>query len=70
MNNVVSNELEKMIRRIASKVGQPDLASMLSEKLQPTDLQSLLLYVYAVRAAKLTSGDIWRLGRQHHLVQS
>ena len=40
----------RIINRIEKDVGVPDLAEILSDRLSPTDLQSLLLEVYARRA--------------------
>lgn len=60
---------DSIMRRVESIAGHPDLTATLSEKLQATDLQSLLLCVFEERAAKLTSGEIWRLGRKHDFVQ-
>jgi hypothetical protein len=41
-----------IIERIEREVGVPDLANILTHRLAPTDLQSLLLEVYARRAKK------------------
>jgi len=41
-----------IIERIEKDAGVPDLASILSNRLAPTDLQSLLLEVYGRRAKK------------------
>lgn len=38
--------MDDIIRRIERQAGVPDLASLLAERLAPTDLQSLLLEVY------------------------
>lgn len=42
----------RLLARIAREAGVPDLASVLGERLSPTDLQSLLLEVYANRARR------------------
>jgi hypothetical protein len=60
---------DSIVRRVESLAGHPNLAAALSQKLQATDLQSLLLCVFEERAARLTSGEIWRLGRKHDFVQ-
>src|SRR5713226_8685316 len=41
-----------IIERIERETGVPDLANILTNRLAPTDLQSLLLEVYARRAKK------------------
>ena len=41
-----------ILRRIERETGLPGLARILGEKLSPTDLQSLLLEVYALRARR------------------
>lgn len=45
-------------QRIEAATGVPDLVDLLSEKLSPADLQSLLLEVYSRRAAELTPRDL------------
>lgn len=43
--------------RVAREAAVPDLVSVLAERLAPTDLQSLMLSVYAARAASVTPAD-------------
>jgi hypothetical protein len=45
--------MNRIIERIERAAGQPGLASMLAEKLTPTDLQSLLLEVYRIRSSRI-----------------
>ncbi|MBN2005765.1 MAG: hypothetical protein JXA21_20580 [Anaerolineae bacterium] len=45
--------MSKIIERIELEAGISDLVSILSEKLSPTDLQSLLLEVYRIRSSRL-----------------
>ena len=45
--------MKKIIQRIEREVGISGLASILAEKLSPTDLQSLLLEVYRIRSTRL-----------------
>jgi len=42
--------MNRIIERIEREAGIPSLASILAEKLSPTDLQSLLLEVYRIRS--------------------
>lgn len=43
---------KQIIERIERETGVPDLAKILTTRLAPTDLQSLLLEIYALRAKK------------------
>jgi hypothetical protein len=45
---------EALMARIAREAGVPDLLEILAERLEPTDLQSLLLEAYARRAAAVS----------------
>ena len=45
--------MNRIIERIEQEAGIPGLASILAEKLSPTDLQSLLLEVYRIRSARI-----------------
>ncbi len=45
--------MDKMLSRIERESGVPGLASILAERLSPTDLQSLLLEVYRLRVGQL-----------------
>src|SRR6266849_237998 len=47
-----SSNRTRIISRIERDTGVPHLADILSDRLAPTDLQSLLLEVYARRAKK------------------
>ncbi len=44
--------MSKIIERIEREVGVPGLVSLLAERLEPTDLQSILLEVYRLRAGQ------------------
>jgi len=41
--------MDRIVERIEHQAGIPGLASILAERLSPTDLQSLLLEVYRKR---------------------
>ncbi|MEW5873392.1 MAG: hypothetical protein AB1894_29295 [Chloroflexota bacterium] len=45
--------MNKILERIEREAGIPDLASILAERLSPTDLQSLLLEVYRLRSSRI-----------------
>lgn len=45
--------MNKMLERIEREAGIPGLASILAERLSPTDLQSLLLEVYRLRSSRI-----------------
>ena len=45
--------MNRIIERIEREAGIPSLASILAEKLSPTDLQSLLLEVYRIRSNQI-----------------
>ena len=47
-----------IVERIERNAGVPGLVSILAERLTPTDLQSLLLEVYRIRAATRTPSDV------------
>ena len=49
----------KIIQRIQQSTGIPNLLNILSEKLSPTDLQSLLLQTYAHRSSNLSPSDVF-----------
>lgn len=51
---------ERILARIERAAGVPGLASTLANRLEPTDLQSLLLEVYALRAKSRTPADVLR----------
>lgn len=53
------SNLEKILKRIAASVGNSDLVATLADKLNPTDLQSLLLAVFDARAKKLNVSDVY-----------
>jgi len=50
--------MSSIVDRIEREAGVPGLASILAEKLDPTDLQSLLLEVYRMRAARRSPADV------------
>ena len=50
--------MSKIIERIEQETGMSGLVSLLSERLEPTDLQSLLLEVYRQRASKRKPSDV------------
>src|SRR5512135_2262483 len=52
--------MSKILERIERQAGIPGLASLLAERLAPTDLQSLLLEVYRIRSARSRPADILR----------
>ena|SRR3972149_1435436 len=45
--------MNKIVERIEREAGVPGLASILAERLAPTDLQSILLEVYRLRGSQL-----------------
>jgi len=47
-----------IIARIQREAGVPDLVDVLADRLDPTDVQSLLLKVYRRRAAKVSAGQL------------
>jgi len=50
--------MSELLERILRETHSPDLLEILSESLNPTDLQSLLLEVYRRRASHLTPADV------------
>jgi hypothetical protein len=58
-----------LIRRILASAGDPDLAQRLTERLSPSDLQSLLLRVYKARAAALGPADVLRRYAENRFVK-
>jgi hypothetical protein len=50
--------MSELLERILGEIHSPDLIKILSESVNPTDLQSLLLEVYRRRAAHLTPVDL------------
>jgi len=50
--------MSKIIERIERKVGIPGLVSLLAERIEPTDLQSVLLEVYRQRARQRRPSDV------------
>jgi hypothetical protein len=50
--------MSKTLDRIAAEAGIPDLVEALSDRLSPTDLQSLMLAVYARRSERRTPADV------------
>src|SRR5262245_8348833 len=49
---------DPIIERILREVGIPDLVDALANRLDPTELQSLLLAVYQRRAARVTPSQL------------
>jgi hypothetical protein len=62
----VSNPI---IDRILRETGVPQLLDVLSERLSPTDLQSLLLEVYRHRAARVKPGQLLERYEQDRFVR-
>lgn len=52
--------MNAILKRIENEAGIPGLAEILAERLAPTDLQSLLLEVYRLRAGRLSPADVLR----------
>ena len=50
--------MDTIVERIEREAGVEDLASLLAERLSPTDLQSLLLEVYRRRSARRKPADV------------
>lgn len=61
--------MDKITERIQRESGVPDLASILDQRLTPSDLQSLLLEVYGRRARRLTPPDVLRTYRANRFVR-
>jgi hypothetical protein len=55
---------EGHLARIVREAGVPDLVEVLADRLQPTDLQSLLLEVYRRRAGRLTPAQLFERAAQ------
>jgi hypothetical protein len=60
---------DPIVERIVRESGVPELFDVLSERLAPTDLQSLLLAVQRARASRLTPSDILRAYEHDRLVR-
>jgi len=50
--------MSKTIERIERDIGIPGLVSLLAERMEPTDLQSILLEVYRHRARQRQPSDV------------
>jgi hypothetical protein len=50
--------MSKIVERIEREAGIPGLASILAERLAPTDLQSILLEVYRLRCSRRKPSDL------------
>jgi hypothetical protein len=50
--------MSKIVERIERKLGVPGLVALLSERVEPTDLQSVLLEVYRQRALRRSPSDV------------
>ena len=60
---------EQLINRILRTANTPNLLAALAEQLTPTDLQSLLLEVYRLRAAKVTPAALLAQHEQNRFVR-
>jgi hypothetical protein len=58
-----------IVRRILKEAGAPDLFETLAQRLEPSDLQSLLLAVYRERAKAVSPATLLRQYRQNRFVQ-
>jgi hypothetical protein len=61
---------EGHLARIVREAGVPDLVEILADRLQPTDLQSLLLEVYRRRAGRLTPAQLFERTAQDRFARS
>lgn len=61
--------MNKIIERIEREVGIPGLASILANKLSPTDLQSILLEVYRIRSSRIQPSAILSSFEANRFVQ-
>jgi hypothetical protein len=59
---------DPIIERIVRESGVPELFEVLTERLAPTDLQSLLLAVQRARSARLTPADVLRAYERNRLL--
>lgn len=59
----------QIVERIAREVELPELPDVLANRLEPTDLQSLLLNVYQARARKVSPAALLRQYQQNRFVQ-
>jgi hypothetical protein len=62
-------EAGAIIRRIVREAATPELIGILSERISPTDLQSLLLEVYRRRAARITVASLMKQYTANRFVQ-
>jgi hypothetical protein len=60
---------EKLLERIARAAGVPGLVDRLADRLSPADIQSLLMEVYARRAASVTPAGLLRAYRANRFVR-
>ncbi|HJT57687.1 MAG TPA: hypothetical protein VJ761_14385 [Ktedonobacteraceae bacterium] len=60
---------DPIIERIQREAGIPELIDVLAERLDPTDLQSLLLEVYRRRAVKIKPGQLLERYEQDRFVR-
>lgn len=61
--------MNKIIERIEREVGVPGLASILANKLSPTDLQSLLLEIYRIRSSRIQPSALLSIFEENRFVQ-
>jgi hypothetical protein len=59
----------QILKRILREAGAPDLLETLTQRLEPSDLQSLLLAVYRERAKAVSPATLLRQYRQNRFVQ-
>ena len=50
--------MSKIVERIERELGVPGLVSLLAERIEPTDLQSVLLEVYRQRTLRRNPSDV------------
>jgi hypothetical protein len=61
--------MDKIVERIEQGVGVPGLASILAERLSPTDLQSILLEVYRIRSSRVQPSSVLSEYESNRFVQ-
>jgi hypothetical protein len=59
----------QIVERILREEGAPDLLETLTQRLEPSDLQSLLLAVYRERAKAISPATLLKHYRQNRFVQ-
>lgn len=66
---IQQSDPDRIVGRITSESGVPELFDVLAERISPTDLQSLLIAVYRRRASNRTPGDVVRQYSTNRYVQ-